>query len=609
VEEAMAGRGHQIKESTIGIEALGRGESFDPRLDPIVRTQAAKLRARLLKYYDIEGHDDSLRIQFHKGSYAPLFRARAPMVSPVPPLRENLVEAQATTSSEISASKKRVYLRWNSVAAAAAFLALVGLGSAGFYAFWSGRQEQVLSANPPSIAVMPFANLSDRTGDEFLSDGLADELISSLRRVPALRVVARTSAFTFKGKPMDVREIGRQLHVRTVLIGSILKYGDRFRISVQLNSAADNAHLWSGSYDCDSEHMRTITQEIAGAVTAALGVGQAARRAMNRLDEQTFPMRASPNASAYRNYLRGLYFWNKLTLDSLKVAIHSLEDAIAEDPSFARAYAALADCYVMAPYVGAAPSPEVVSKIWAAASRALELDGTLGEAHFDLAIWSEYHFDWATAETEFKKGLVLSPSSVTGHLWYAKYLAIVGRKDEVLIHRRTAAELDPVSPYAVQAVGGYLSVTGRYDEAIEQFLGALALDPNFGLAHQGLGVAYLLKGLPAQAIDELQKADSLMSGPRRRALLGYAYGVAGNTFAAHRILSEFLEQSSNEQFPALAVAQVYLGLGDKDHAFEWLEKAIDQRDLEVTLQWDSPYESLRSDPRFPALLRRMQLAN
>jgi tetratricopeptide (TPR) repeat protein len=194
-------------------------------------------------------------------------------------------------------------------------------------------------------------------------------------------------------------------------------------------------------------------------------------------------------------------------------------------------------------------------------------------------------------------------------LWYAKYLAIVGRKDEVLIHRRIAAELDPISPYAVQAVGGYLSVAGHYDEAIEQFLSALALDPNFGLAHQGLGVAYLLKGMPAQAIDELQKADRLMSGPRRRALLGYAYGVAGNTFAAHRILSEFLKQSTNEQFPALAVAQVYLGLGDKDHAFEWLEKAIDQRDLDVTLQWDSPYESLRSDPRFPALLRRMQLAN
>jgi tetratricopeptide (TPR) repeat protein len=315
----------------------------------------------------------------------------------------------------------------------------------------------------------------------------------------------------------------------------------------------------------------------------------------------------SPNPEAYRNYLKGLYFFNKLTTDSLKIAIQYLEQAIADDPSFARAYAALAHCYVMEPYVAAAPVPDVLPKIRAAASRALELDSTLGEPHFDLAVSAEYEFDWPKADDEFRKGLKLTPSDVVGHLWYAKYLAIVGRKDEVLMHRKIAAELDPVSPYAVQAVAGYLSVMGRYDEAIQQFSSALALDPDFGLAHQGLGMAYLLKGRPVEAFDEFQKADLLMHGFRRRALLGWAYGIAGKTAAARRILNEFLGETSHEPVPALAIAQVYIGLGDKDRAFEWLQKAVDQRDLEVTLQWDSPYEPLRSDPRFQALLRRMKL--
>jgi adenylate cyclase len=185
---------------------------------------------------------------------------------------------------------------------------------------------------------------------------------------------------------------------------------------------------------------------------------------------------------------------------------------------------------------------------------------------------------------------------------------LVGRHSEVLFHRRIGAQLDPVSPYAVQAVGGYLSVMGRYDEAIEQFQNALALDPNFGLARQGLGVAYILKGNSESGIAELQAAYSLIGGPRREALLGYGYGVSGRTAEARQILKNLQEQSRLGPMPPLAIAHVYIGLGDKDRAFEWLNKAIDERDLGVTLRWDSLYESLRSDPRYTQLLRRMKLA-
>jgi tetratricopeptide (TPR) repeat protein len=316
---------------------------------------------------------------------------------------------------------------------------------------------------------------------------------------------------------------------------------------------------------------------------------------------------APANSDAYQDYLRGVHFLHKLTPAGLKTAISYFEKSIAQDPSFAKAYAALADCYVVAPQVTTAPPPEVLSKIKWAAMKALQLDRKLGEPHFDLAVAAEYEFDWTAAEREFQEGLRLSPGNPLGHLWYAKYLALVGRREEVLLHRRIAAELDPSSPYAVQAVAGYFSVMGRYDDAIRQFESALALDPHFGLARQGLGVAYFLKGECAKAIQELQLANRLMSGPRRMALLGYAHAGCGNRTAAMEILNEFMNQSERGPFPALAIAEIYIGMGDKDRAFQWLEKAIDQRDLDVTLLWDSPYEPLRSDPRFGELLRRMRL--
>jgi TolB-like protein/tetratricopeptide (TPR) repeat protein len=608
VEEVIAGRGHQIKESIIGIEAFGRGESFDPRLDPIVRTQAAKLRARLARYYATEGLDDALRIEFRKGSYAPMFRkVGARDMARASAAVEPAADRPAASDAGMVSSKIPSRLNWKIVAVAVAILVLAGSAVTAFYGLRSGWRRQIVAADARSIAVMPFVSLGDLAGDEFLSDGLADELIASLRQVPGLRVVARTSAFHFRGEPMDVRDIGRELHVHTVVVGSIRRDRGHLRVTVQLNSTDDNHHLWSGSYDRDSDDARTVPSEIATAVADVLGTGAPPMTAKALLDPQSLRKQVSTNPAAYRNYLKGLYFWNKLTVEGLELAIQYLEQAIAEDPSFAKAYVALADCYVMAPQVGAALPAEVVSKIQVAASRALELDSTLGDPHFDLAVAAEFAFDWARAEAEFKKGLELCPSNAVGHLWYAKFLALVGRRDEVLIHRRIAAELDPVSPYAVQAIAGYFSVMGYYDEAIRQFSSALTLDPDFGLAHQGLGMAYLLKGMPAQAIDEFRKANQYMSGPRRRALLGWAYALSGKTGEAHQILNDFLEQAGREPFPALAIAQIYIGLGDKDHAFEWLAKAVDQKDLDVTLKWDSPYESLRSDPRFTALLRRMKL--
>jgi TolB-like protein/tetratricopeptide (TPR) repeat protein len=617
VEETLAGRGNLIKEYLIGTAALGRGDDFDPRLDPIVRTQARKLRARLDKYYQTEGAADVVRIEVRKGSYEPAFRwmstqperdvlptvVTEPVVDPIfEPALEKSAGFSVRGASDPGSKwgKFRIPPAWTTLAAALVLCASAGIS----YTLGAGWRPGHPAAEIPSVAVIPFVNLNEDHADEFLSDGLTVELIDSLKQVPGLQVSARSSAFRFKGRASDIAEISRYLRVRTVLVGSIRRTGDRLRVTAQLDSAPAGYHLWTGSFDTEANDARAIPWEIARAVTNVLG--PSSLRDGGKDFVKAFPNRSGPSAGAYQSYLKGLYFWNKLSAEGLTTAIGYFQQAIAEDPSFARAYAALAHCYVMAPQVATAPSPEVLAMIKDAASRALELDGRLGEAHFDIAVAAEYEFDWKTAETEFRRGLALSPGSVVGHLWYAKFLALQGRRDEVLMQRKIAAEIDPVSPYAVQAVGGYLSVVGRYDEAVAQFQSALALDPNFGLAHQGLGMTYLLQGKNDQGIQEFQLANKSIAGPRRMALLGWAYAKCGRTTEAHQILGDFLRQDQRT-FPALAIAQVYLGLGDKNQAFLWLNKAIDQRDLDVTLLWDSPFEPLRSDPRFPILLRRMKL--
>jgi TolB-like protein len=633
VEKVIAKDANLIKEYVIGTEAFGRDPSFDPRLDSIVRTEARKLRARLAKYYETEGREQRLRVGFRKGSYVPFFHEVAevahdvpadlgsepsaivsPAIEPVLPATRGdglangsanrLVtppDAPVETPFWGSAVLAKFHSPFRTVVVAGALATLALSVAAGFFFYRSRSPESVLAANNVSIAVLPLVNLGDRK-DEFLSDGLSEEIIDSLRRVPGLQVVARTSVFRYKGMSPDIKEIGQTLHAGTVLVGSVLASETRLRVTVQLNGAANEYHLWSGSYDRDPDNSRTIPQEIASAITNVLGV------ALEPHGGDAIRIAVSPNPGAHEAYLKGLYFWNRLTPEGLSTATEYFKQAIAEDPSFARAYSALADCYVMGPQVATIPPLEIVPEIKATAAKALELQPSLGEPHFDLAFAAELEFDWQTAEKEFKQGLELSPENAVGHLWYAKFLALVNRRDEVLVHRQIAARLDPVSPYAVQAVGGYFSVTGHYPEAIEQFRSALALEPNFGLALQGLGVAYALDGKCKDAVEELRLANKWMTGPRRIALLGWVYGRCGQPEPAQHILRDFLEQAHRGRFPALAIAQVYIGLGDKDHAFEWLDKAIDQRDLDVTLLWDSPYEVLRSDARFNLLLRRMKLA-
>ncbi len=610
VEQAVLGCGHLLKEYVIGVEALRRGDTFDPRLDPIVRTQARKLRARLAKYYETEGQQDPIRIEFPKGSYVPIFlpserndTALTPEIQApaavLAPANELVPPQGSTTPHRFSVPS------WRTAVASLVVASVLGVAAIAFY---GSNNSGSIPTDEASLAVIPLVDLENTDGDEYLSDGLTDDLIASFRAVPKLRVIAHNSAFQFKNRERELLEIDRKLRVRMILVGTVHRSHERLQITVQLNSVPNGYHLWNGNYDRQATDLRSVESEIVRAVSGVLGTTLTDSANQEVVSMLSRP--AVPNLGARDSYFRGLQSWHKLSPEGLQAATGFFKKAIAEDPSFARAYAALADCYVVAPQFASfrTSSSETAALIKKFALRALALDKTLGEAHFDLAISSEYEFDWSAAEKQFKEGFALSPGNAVGHLWYAKYLALTGRKAEVLSHRKTAAELDPVSAYAAQSVAGYFSVMGRYDAAIAQFRTALSLEPGFGLAHQGLGFTYLLAGRRADALAELQVADQLMAGPYREALLGYAYGVCGETEDARRILNGLLQQAREQPFPAVAVAHVYIGLGDKDRAFEWLEKAIDQRDLSVDLQWDPVYRTMRPDPRYTALLRRMKLS-
>ena len=590
VERTLQGC-HDLKEYSVAIDVFGRGESFDPRRNSIVRTEARKLRASLARYYDSDGQGDPIRIEFPKGGYAPVFHNLGPQ-------KPHAVPDQlkpASTAGPLPLAAFSLGRGWIAVAIVA-IIALVVL----IYFPNLGRRSEI-SRDEPSIAVLPFVNLSDNANDDFFSDGLTEDLIDSLVRVPGMHVVARTSVFQFKGKNGDVRKIGRDLNVKTVLTGSVRKFGDRLRITAQLSDTTNGYHLWAGSYDREAKDALMIQSEIAKAITQSLGTQLLRAKAYT---EES----AGRNPDAYEEYLKGRYFWNKNTPENIETAIEYFQNSIAKDPVYAPAYVGLAHSYAMLPVYGITPSQEAVPKIRAAASKALELDVTLGEAYVDLARAFGYEFDWSSAESEFKKGLELSPSDAVGHRWYGQFLLKMGRLDEALTEYTTALRLDPVSATATLSVGFPLFHMHRYDEALDQYRKALALEPNFAVTHGVMARALLAKGLYPQAISETESALKLMGNdPVTTGELGYAYALSGNKEAAQHILNRLLNPPEQAPKRALMIAHIYIGLGNKDNAFHWIQTAIDQRDLNLSLKADPIYDPLRSDPRFTTLLRQMKL--
>jgi serine/threonine-protein kinase len=450
-----------------------------------------------------------------------------------------------------------------------------------------------------SVGVLPFTNGSDDRVAEYLCDGVTEQLINSLSQLPQLRVPARTTMFRYKGNA-DPQKVGRELGVRAILMGRVGQQENNVSIQVDLVNVADGSQLWGKQYNRPLADIQTVREDIVRDVSARL------RLQLNREQQQRLVKTDTPNSEAYDLYLKGRYYLEKRTDEGIKKAIDFFEQAIARDSEFALAYSGLADCYILGGNALPWPETDVRLKAKDAALKALARDDTLAEAHTSLAVVSMlYEWNWSAAETEFKRALELNPNYVTAHHWYAEYLSAMGRHDQALSEIARAQKLDPFSLIINRDVGMRYYFAGRYDEAIEQARNTLALDSNFTLAHKLLGLVYLRKGQTDEAVSEFLEVVKNSSGANDRAMLAQAYAMGGKPAEAKRILHELLREGVVSPY---YIAVIYAGLGDRQRAFESLERAYrEQVSLLVYLKVDPRLESLRGDPRFDDLARRVGL--
>jgi serine/threonine-protein kinase len=479
-----------------------------------------------------------------------------------------------------------------------AVLAAVLAVAIGFTLF-RGRGEAI-----DSLAVLPFVNASTDPDTEYLSDGITETLISQLSQIPRLKVMARSTVFRYKGSTLDPQEIGRDLNVRAVLMGRISQRGETLTISMELMNVRDGSELWGERYNPKLANILTVQDDIAREITEKL------RLRLERNEEKRLTRHFTENSEAYQLYLKGRYYWNKRTPGGIQKAIGYFRDATEKDPSYALAYAGLADCY----HVPANPLPprEKMPLAKAAAIKALQLDDTLVEAHATLArVLFVYDWDWAGAEKEFKRAIELNPRYAPVHQWYGSFLSAIGQHQEADAEERRAQELDPLSLITNFEVALAFYFSRNYDQAIDQFKKTLELDPNFPPPHTYLPAAYEQQGRFEEAIVGFQRAITLTSGGDKTlamAGLGHVYAASGRKGEARNVLSELRTLSEHSYVPAHDVALVYAGLGERDKAFTWLETAYEEHSFNLShLKVEPRFDPLRSDPRFADLLRRIGL--
>jgi TolB-like protein/DNA-binding winged helix-turn-helix (wHTH) protein/Tfp pilus assembly protein PilF len=486
---------------------------------------------------------------------------------------------------------------------------VVVLGASG-YAIW--RQGSARSTSGPTrfmLAVLPFENLTGDPDQEFISDGMTEELIAQLGAMdpPRLGVIARQSAMQFKKTTKRADQIGSDLGVSHLIAGSLRRTGSRIRIAVQLIDAESESQLWAEQYERNAVDLLALQRDVAASmsrqITTTLGVARSSVSADAR--------RHSTSAEAYEHYLRGRHHaWGRGTADGLEKARMHFQRSIALDDSYAHAYSGLADTYTMLGSVGFLPMREAYPLARAAALKAIALDGKLSEAHASLAfILADYDWDWEAADRHFRTAVELSPNDGTAVRTYSTYLAWWGRDKEALEFAWRARDLDPVSPNARQSLGLTHYFARRYDDAITQFREALDLDPTFGHAHVMLGRTYLAQGVPDRAVEELERAKSLLGArPDVMTPLAYVLGKAGRRREALATLEELRRLAKPRNPSPFRFAYVHMGLGDTDEAFDWLEKSVEARDWQLAmLKVEPAFDDLRSDPRFAALVARVGL--
>jgi serine/threonine-protein kinase len=453
----------------------------------------------------------------------------------------------------------------------------------------------------PSVAVLPFSDMSPAKDQEWFCDGLAEELISGLAQVPGLSVAARTSTFQFKGHAQDIREIGDALNVATILDGSVRRDADRLRVTVELINAADGYHLWSKRFDTRPGDVFAVQDEIAAAVVTALR-GRLSTTAVG-------PVQRSTDLDAYSAYLEGRYHWNNRTEDELKKSVECFERAIGLDPQYAPAYAALADACVTLGTYGALPPADVMPRATQALERSLEIDDRLAEAYACRGcIHSVYDFAWKDGEVDFLRAIELQPGYPTAHHWYGiNHLVPQGRFDEATSALQRALELDPLALAIRTSLGMKSYFAGQYDQAVRELKKTIDFDSGFGIAHLFLGATYTEQARYSDALEELSIARRLVGqSPEVLAALAYLQGLAGDVTAARKALSELVRVACKRYVSPVRIAQAHVGLGEHDQALDLLEKAYAERAADFAWLTVRPtFASLRGTSRYEALAKRL----
>ena len=547
VELALTGHSADIKEYRLGVDVFDRKPGYDPRVDPIVRVEARRLRQKLCAYYAGEGRADGMLIDFEKGTYVPCFRERGAADAPL---------------SAAAAPRDR------------------------------------------TVAVLPFAELASGGGHEYFIDGLTEELIHALTRVEGLRVVAWQSAAQFRHNQRDIRAIGEQLEVASVLTGSVRISGRQLRVRAQLVETGSGFYLWSETYDREMSDIFSIQEEIARAIVRTLRVELSARYDGARM------ARPSSNLDAYDLYLKGRYHWNMRTPEALARSTRFFIGAIALDERSALAYAGLADAFSLMVDYTASSAAEAMPKARAAAERAVELAPDLAEAWTSLAyVRSLYDWEWEEAGALYRRAIELNPGYATAHFWRGiDYYALLGRHEEAWASLETALRLDPLS-LIVPACRSMLYVLRRdYEGAERSSRDLAAAAPSYHRAWTGLGRALIQQGRHDGAIEALERGRSLAGDvPNILAALGQAHALAGRRDEARRLLERLRELAAGQYVPSTSLALVHLALGETGEALSLLESACERKEMPLRAAKVHPiYDPLRRHPRFQELLRRMR---
>jgi len=549
VERALANDNEGLKEYALGRDVFDRGETYDPRVNSIVRVEAARLRRKLSEYYHAPGSLDTIVIAFQRGSYVPLFThaqhiPEKPQTAPTPTAHSERLDAR-------------------------------------------------------TVAVLPFVNLSSDPDQEFFCDGITEEILTTLTAVSELSVVARTSVFRFKGTTHDVREIGRLLGAGTVIEGSVRKDGAQLRIVAQAIDGASGVLLWTGAFDRELREVFAVQSDIARAVAESLLLTIAPGQ------------QSGEHLEAYTVYLKGRHYWNKVSRDGIEAALHEFTRAIEIDPEYAPPYAGLSEAYARLTVWGLVHPAEGIALARRAAHEALRLDGRMAVACAALGLLAFCSDrDWDEAARWLRRAIDLQPSNTMALAYYGLYHLSLGRFDEVRAIIDRYARLDPVSPWNFRNYGWYHYYHRDYDAAIEAFERALNLDPEFLEMRFLLAHAHLRIGRFEYAIELLNQLPTGPLDAMKWSALGEVYAVAGNSAGGQYALNRLAEIAATTYVSPLNRVAVYAGLGDWDRVVAGLEEAYaDQSPLLCLAKVDPRYDPIRADPRFQNILERMRLAD